>query len=211
MAQFSSLIKLGHKLNPVTITSARWFEGTISKARRTATQKDKKYIWEFYTFKGPRPSAEQAHKNFSLPKLTPAGSGSVYETKIKRKNEVVNPNIPVIKDNYWEATVECLKWTDWKMRRDVNRRLAAAEYFPTRHNLVNVIRNRMLPEEIRHEAHKDLYDFPTKAHPYTTNQRCAITSRPRGKLWEYRLSRIIWRHMADYNNLSGIMKARWGP
>lgn len=39
--------------------------------------------------------------------------------------------------------------------------------------------------------------------------RCSITSRARGVVRKYRLSRIVWRHLADYNYLSGWQRARW--
>ena len=39
--------------------------------------------------------------------------------------------------------------------------------------------------------------------------RCAFTSRPRGIVTRWRLSRIAWRHLADYNQLSGVQRAIW--
>lgn len=39
--------------------------------------------------------------------------------------------------------------------------------------------------------------------------RCAITGRSRGLLKAYRLSRLCWRDLADYNKLSGVIKACW--
>lgn len=203
MAQlFSSFLKSGlWKSEPLVTTSVRF----VSKA-----SKRKAYIYEFFKHDDKnRPSAQEAHKNLTIPRLPIHYTGSVYETSIKRKNEIRNPNLPL--EGYWDSTKECLKWTDWRMKRDVNRRLAMAEYFPMRQNLVMVIRNHLLPDEIRHDAHKELYQFPVKSHPWTVTNRCAITSRGRGKFRMFRLSRIIFRHIADYNNMSGVMKAKWGP
>ena len=201
MALFSSFSKLLHRCEPLATTCVRSFNS------RYPTRK--LYVYDFYKPKTPRPSAQEAHKNCPTPRLSIAYTGSTYDTQIKRKNEIVNPNLPL--GGYWDSTKECLKWTDWRMRRDVNRRLAAAEYFPMRQNVVLVMRNRLLPEELRHDAHRDIYNMPVKCSRNTVTNRCAITSRGRGKLRHYRLSRIIWRHIADYNNMSGVMKSCWGP
>lgn len=205
MALFSSLLKLGQNIKPSTVTAVR--------SLRFRTKKKKlQYVYEFYKPGVAQPSAQETHKNFEVnvaPKLKVAYTGSVYDTQIKRKNEIRNPNLPL--QGYWDSTKESLKWTDWRMMRDVNRRLAAAEYFSTRYNVEAIVRNRLLPDELRQEAHKDLYHFPVKSHPHTTNNRCAITSRGRGKLISWRLSRIVFRHIVDYNNMSGLMKSCWGP
>lgn len=196
MALFVPLLKFGRSCSSA-ISSVRWISDR------------KKYIYEFYKPGRSRPSGEEAHKNCSIPRLPISCTGSVYETKIKRKKEIQDPNLPL--GGYWESTRESLKWTDWKMMRDVNRRLATAEYFPMRQNVTLVMRNRLLPEELRHEAHKDIYNMPVKCSEGSVNNRCVITSRSRGKLRSWRMSRIIWRHIADNNNMSGVMKSTWGP
>lgn len=195
MGLFIPLLKLCRSSQ--SVASVRW----ISKRKR--------YIYEFYKPRTPRPSAEEAHRESVNPRLPISCTGSVYETRIERKKEIRDPNLPL--GGYWESTKESLKWTDWKMMRDVNRRLAAAEYFPMRQNVTMVMRSRLLPEELRHEAHKDIYNMPVKCSKETVTNRCVITSRSRGKLRSWRMSRIIWRHIADYNNMSGVMKSSWGP
>lgn len=40
--------------------------------------------------------------------------------------------------------------------------------------------------------------------------RCVLTSRARGRWRKFRMSRIIWRHLADYNQISGVERAMWG-
>jgi ribosomal protein S14 len=42
------------------------------------------------------------------------------------------------------------------------------------------------------------------------NDRCAMTSRPGNCLSRWRVSRLIWRSLADYNQLSGVKRASWG-
>lgn len=44
---------------------------------------------------------------------------------------------------------------------------------------------------------------------YLTN-RCAFTSKAGGCLHRWRLSRHVWRDLADYNHLSGVTRAVWG-
>lgn len=39
--------------------------------------------------------------------------------------------------------------------------------------------------------------------------RCILTSRPRGNVLRWRISRIMFRHLADYNKLSGVQRAIW--
>lgn len=55
-----------------------------------------------------------------------------------------------------------------------------------------------------------------QAHvPRTTSEmqirgRCIVTSRPRGNVRRFRLSRFIFRDMVDYNGrLAGIQRAMW--
>ena len=42
------------------------------------------------------------------------------------------------------------------------------------------------------------------------NDRCAITSRPANCMSRWRMSRLVWRSLADYNQLSGVKRACWG-
>lgn len=39
--------------------------------------------------------------------------------------------------------------------------------------------------------------------------RCAVSGRSRGVLKKYRVSRLVWRNLADNNKLSGVIKAAW--
>ena len=42
------------------------------------------------------------------------------------------------------------------------------------------------------------------------NDRCAITSRAGNCMSRWRVSRLIWRSLADYNQMSGVKRACWG-
>ncbi|CAH0600240.1 unnamed protein product [Chrysodeixis includens] len=102
------------------------------------------------------------------------------------------------------------KWANALMIRDVKRRRMSAENFLERTRINALRKNDILPVEIRELADKDVNKFEMNAIPLRINNRCAVTSRPRGVVKEWRLSRIVWRHLADYNKLSGVQRAMWG-
>lgn len=58
-------------------------------------------------------------------------------------------------------------------------------------------------------ADKDIQALPRDAVGIRIRKRCAITSRPRGNVLRWRISRIVFRHLADYNKLCGIERAKW--
>ncbi|KAI8430252.1 hypothetical protein MSG28_000586 [Choristoneura fumiferana] len=102
------------------------------------------------------------------------------------------------------------KWANWMMIRDVKRRRLNAEHFLERTRINALRKNDVLPVEIREMADKDVNKFDLNACPLRINNRCVVTSRPRGIVKEWRMSRIVWRHLADYNKLSGVQRAMWG-
>ncbi|XP_033227614.1 28S ribosomal protein S14, mitochondrial [Belonocnema kinseyi] len=102
------------------------------------------------------------------------------------------------------------KWTKWLTMRDMKRRKLAKEYAPTRLRLVSVKRCKILPPEIRELASKDFDYVPRQSALRQLTGRCVVTSRPRGNVMRWRLSRIIWRNLADHNQLAGVQRALWG-
>ncbi|KAG8034623.1 hypothetical protein G9C98_007699 [Cotesia typhae] len=52
-------------------------------------------------------------------------------------------------------------------------------------------------------------DIPRVSSRSQLTGRCAVTSRSRGNLSRWRLSRFIFRHMADYNKIAGLQRAMW--
>lgn len=95
------------------------------------------------------------------------------------------------------------------MIRDVKRRKMTQEYAIDRLRLVSLKRNNIIPVELREQAGAELHAFPRDSCRTRIVNRCAITSRPRGVVYRWRLSRIMFRHLADYNKLSGIERAMW--
>ncbi|XP_059049369.1 small ribosomal subunit protein uS14m [Achroia grisella] len=102
------------------------------------------------------------------------------------------------------------KWANWLMIRDVKRRRMSADNYLERTRINALRKNDVLPVEIRELADKDINKFEMNAIPLRINNRCVVTSRPRGIVKEWRMSRIVWRHLADYNKLSGVQRAMWG-
>lgn len=102
------------------------------------------------------------------------------------------------------------KWANWHMAKDYKRRMTVKKFAPDRLRLCTLKRNDILPIEFREVAAKELHEnFPRDACMVRIRERCAITSRPRGTVWRWRVSRIIFRHLADYNKLSGVQRAMW--
>lgn len=125
-----------------------------------------------------------------------------YETTIRRRRQVEDPSIP-------SDGVECLKWTNWRMLRDVKRRHMNSKYWQYRNNLMSVAYCKTLPSIVRSIAIDDRNSTPRDASVNHLRNRCALTSRNRGKVYSYRLSRIVWRDLADHAHLSGVIRAKW--
>lgn len=106
--------------------------------------------------------------------------------------------------------VECLKWTNWKMRRDVKRRHINANYWQFRNNMHSLANNRTLPTIVRDIALEERNATPRDASITHLNNRCALSSKPRGIFHKFRLSRIVWRDLADSAQISGAIRAKWG-
>ncbi|XP_063224582.1 small ribosomal subunit protein uS14m [Bacillus rossius redtenbacheri] len=101
------------------------------------------------------------------------------------------------------------KYADWKMIRDLKRRRTVKQYAVEKLRVNSLRKNDVLPYEIRELASQDIAAMPLNAHLTRTHKRCAVTSRARGLVHRWRLSRIVWRHLADYNKLSGVQRAMW--
>lgn len=83
------------------------------------------------------------------------------------------------------------------------------EYSIDNVRLKAIRKNDVLPQEIRDLASQERHAFPRDANVTRIVNRCVLTSRPRGTVVRWRISRIMFRHLADYNKLSGIQRAIW--
>ena len=102
------------------------------------------------------------------------------------------------------------KYANYMMIRDVNRRKVVKEYARER-LLINAMRkNNILPVEIREIADEMIQAQPRNAAIKRITFRCVVSSKPRGNVHAYRISRHVFRHLADYNKLAGVQRALWG-
>nr|XP_033772214.1 28S ribosomal protein S14, mitochondrial [Geotrypetes seraphini] len=100
-------------------------------------------------------------------------------------------------------------YVDWKMLRDVKRRQMAFEYADERLRINALRKNTILPKELQDVADKEIAAMPRDSCPVRIRNRCVLTSRPRGVRKRWRLSRIVFRHLTDHNQMSGIQRAIW--
>nr|CAH8826615.1 unnamed protein product [Trichobilharzia regenti] len=96
------------------------------------------------------------------------------------------------------------------MIRDYKRRQVAAHFCDLRIRLNAIRKNRILPQEIQDEATLYMSSLPRDSNWTRILSRCVVTSRRRGCKTRWKLSRIIWRKIADYNKMSGAQWACWG-
>lgn len=96
------------------------------------------------------------------------------------------------------------------MIKDYKKRMCVKQHAVDRIRLNTLRKNTILPIEFREVVSKELHEnFPRDANFNRVVARCMITSRPRGNVARFRLSRIMFRHFADYNKLAGIQRAMW--
>ncbi|XP_054837675.1 28S ribosomal protein S14, mitochondrial [Eublepharis macularius] len=100
-------------------------------------------------------------------------------------------------------------YVNWRMLRDVKRRKMAFEYADHRLRLNALRKNNILPKELQEVTDKEIAALPRDSCPVRIRNRCVLTSRPRGVVWRWRLSRIVFRHLADHAQLSGVQRAMW--
>ncbi|KAG5847687.1 28S ribosomal protein S14, mitochondrial [Anguilla anguilla] len=135
-------------------------------------------------------------------------------------NRVVGPGLAVLQSSFWlpsqalrssSVVVEQVRgyYVDWRMLRDVKRRQMAFEYADERLRINALRKNTVLPKELQEVADKEIAALPRDSCPVRIRNRCVMTSRPRGVKRRWRLSRIVFRHLADHNQMSGIQRAMW--
>lgn len=131
--------------------------------------------------------------------LQPSACGTLGSTN----TTVINTAVPVRGKRFEHHFLN--RW----MARDYKRRMLSKEHFPDRQRLIAIKRCSVLPKEIQEVASQELAAFPRDSNPSRIVNRCILTSRPRWVIWRFRLSRIQWRLLADYNKMSGVLRARW--
>ena len=100
-------------------------------------------------------------------------------------------------------------YVDWKMLCDVKRRKMAYEYVDERLQINSLRKNTILPKDLQEIASEEIAALPRDSCPVRIRNRCVMTSCPRGVKHRWRLSRIVFRHLADHGLLSGVQRAIW--
>ncbi|KAK3087803.1 hypothetical protein FSP39_010809 [Pinctada imbricata] len=95
------------------------------------------------------------------------------------------------------------------MHKDNRRRKTFEEHAPERLRINAIRKNTILPKEIREMADKEIKELPLDSSIVRLHKRCILTSRPRGNVKKWRISRIMFRSLADYNKLPGVTRAVW--
>ncbi|KAJ8406196.1 hypothetical protein AAFF_G00304270 [Aldrovandia affinis] len=135
-------------------------------------------------------------------------------------NRVVGSGLAILQPSFWisnqalrrsRGVVEQVRsyYVDWRMLRDVKRRQMAFEYADERLRINALRKNNILPKQLQEVADKEIAALPRDSCPVRIRNRCVMTSRPRGVKRRWRLSRIVFRHLADHNQMSGIQRAMW--
>lgn len=95
------------------------------------------------------------------------------------------------------------------MKRDFERRMLVKNENINRLRLNALRKNTILPREVQSVADKQIGALPYRSSITHITNRCAVTSRGVGNVHKYRLSRFIFRHLIDYNKMSGGQRALW--
>ncbi|XP_050444834.1 28S ribosomal protein S14, mitochondrial [Cataglyphis hispanica] len=94
--------------------------------------------------------------------------------------------------------------------RDRKRRRWAKEYAEERLRLVALKRNNILPKEIIKLAGTQIDEtIPRQTALRQLTPRCVVTSRGRGVVLRWRISRFVFRDLVDYNKMAGVQRAIW--
>ncbi|KAK8727044.1 hypothetical protein OTU49_009901 [Cherax quadricarinatus] len=109
----------------------------------------------------------------------------------------------------FHTSLTACKYPNWKMIKEVKHRKIVKEFAFERMNINALRKNKIIPPAIQEIADKEIHALPRKSSISQLHKRCMLTSRPRGLVTRWRLSRIVWRHEADYNKLSGVQRAMW--
>jgi len=81
--------------------------------------------------------------------------------------------------------------------------------FEKRQQLKKQAVDMTLSEEQREQARRSLNKMSPNTSPIRLRNRCLRTGRCRGFLRKFKLSRLVFREMANNGEIPGITKASW--
>ncbi|KAF7096207.1 hypothetical protein CFC21_098189 [Triticum aestivum] len=93
--------------------------------------------------------------------------------------------------------------------RDHKRRILAAKYELRGKLYKAVCRDPELPSDMRDKFRYKLSKLPRNSNMTRLRNRCIFTGRSRGVYQKFRMSRIVFRTLANKGELMGVKKASW--
>jgi ribosomal protein S14 len=94
--------------------------------------------------------------------------------------------------------------------RDHYRRQVAAAYEVDRALYKAMVTDQTLPFGVRQQIQRLFQtEVPRDSAVTRLRNRCALTGRPRGVFTHFRLSRHMFRQLANEGKLPGVSKASW--
>lgn len=78
-----------------------------------------------------------------------------------------------------------------------------------RAELKKISKNTNISMSERLEAQIKLSQLPRNGSLTRYRNRCSMTGRPRGNLRKFQLSRIIFRDLASWGQIPGVVKSSW--
>uniref|UniRef100_A0A5S6R0N9 non-specific protein-tyrosine kinase n=1 Tax=Trichuris muris TaxID=70415 RepID=A0A5S6R0N9_TRIMR len=115
----------------------------------------------------------------------------------------------VVRLDWWNSGQRHTSWAKWGMLRDWRRRRLVAQHEDIRLRMRSIMKNDILPAAIKQEMFHEMKSLPRYCDPKYLKNTCQMTARRRGNVTRYRLSRFIFRDMADHGKLSGVIRAKW--
>lgn len=95
------------------------------------------------------------------------------------------------------------------MIKDVRKRKCVETHGVDRLRVNSLRKNDILPLELREIANAEIAAQPRDSSITRIRPRCSLTSRPRGVVQRWRMSRMVFRSLADYNKMSSVQRAMW--
>lgn len=95
------------------------------------------------------------------------------------------------------------------IEKNKKRERMTAQYKNRRIALKEIISNKEISDEERFEAVLKLATLPRNSSKVRIHNRCELTGRPRGNYRKFKLSRIVFRDLANRGQIPGLVKASW--
>ncbi|XP_058528235.1 small ribosomal subunit protein uS14m-like [Ochotona princeps] len=95
-------------------------------------------------------------------------------------------------------------YVDWRTLSDAKRRTLAYEFADERLRINSLGKNTILPKDFQQVANEEIAALPRDSCPVRIRNHCVMTSGPHGLKRRWGLSRIVFPHLADHGQFSGV-------